>query len=140
MKKTLMKASLAGLLGMALIAGAGKRTYDRVHSRPSPALEQQLSGSNLYREIASQSTQSPLQRELRGLVTDFVYPYILHWKADPELKEYLNTNWVDAATGKHRKYTDTEGAILWHVGCNPTTPSMSKDYVLAQVGAAPLRK
>ena len=138
MNKTL-SVGLAGLVGFGFIVGIAKRIYDRAHSHPSTAIEQQLSQNTIYQEIASQSTQSPLQRELRGLVTDFTYPYFLHWKASPELKEYLKTNRIDAA-GNHMPYSDVECAVLWHIGCNPTSHSPSKDYMLATVKALAFRK
>ncbi|MBM3232796.1 hypothetical protein FJZ18_01365 [Candidatus Pacearchaeota archaeon] len=139
MKKMLANICM-GILGLGLLAGAGARTHSRLQSRPSQAIEQQMASNSLYQEVASQSSEKPIEREMTGLYIEYILPFVLKHKADPELFEYLKTNRIDSSTGRHRSYSDKEQAILWHVGCDPNKPSMSKDYVLAGLAGMAFRK
>ncbi len=127
-------------LGLALIAG-GMRTHSRLHSKPSQAIEQQLSQDTLYREIIAQNT-NPLRREILGIYIDHILPHVLRFgsKITDEQRAYLKTNRIDVSTGKHLKYTSQEQAHLWHFGTDPTHPSIGKDYLLESLQAGAFQK
>ena len=90
--------------------------------------------------MVSQSSESPFEREMTGLYIEYILPFVLKHKVDSELHEYLKTNRIDSATRRHRNYSEKERAILWHAGCDPNRPSMSKDYVLEGLAGMAFRK
>ena len=140
LKKTIL-STLAGLAVLGLGLETGVRTHDRMLSKPSPALEQQLSQNSMYNEIVAQ-TQNTLKRIYTGAVVDYGLPLYLRLSSKystEDRKEILQAH-TDTQTGQLRAYTPEEQAVLWHIGANPNRPNIGQLYMLNSLTGSAFQK